>query len=51
MAKEGAPQFNYENLNQLLTQIGVRKVLYGSPAIDITDQIIQRMNNEFRNPS
>ena len=33
---------------QILQQISARKVLYLNPAIDITDDLIVRMNNAFR---
>lgn len=45
--KEGGPDFQYENAQQLSTLIQVRKVLYASDAVDITSQVIQRMNNEY----
>lgn len=45
--RESQDRFQYENIQQLLQQIGFRKVLYASDAIDITDQVVQRMNNEF----
>jgi len=31
------------------SSINIRKVLYASAELDITDNVIQRMNNEFRN--
>ncbi len=33
---------------QVLQQIRGRRVLYGSPAIDVTDNLIARMNNAYR---
>jgi len=45
--EEQEPDFNYENPQQLLTVIQMRKVLYASDQISITDQVIQRMNNEY----
>lgn len=45
--RETQSRFQYENIQQLLQQIGFRKVLYANDAIDITDQVVQRMNNEF----
>ena len=45
--REAQGKFQYENIQQLLQQIGFRKVLYANDAIDITDQVVQRMNNEF----
>ena len=47
--KEGAPDFNFQNQRQLSTMIQVRKVLWSKDKLDITQQIIQRMNNEFQN--
>lgn len=47
--KEDTPDFNYENPAQLSTQIQVRKVLWSRDAIDITDEVAQRMNNAFNN--
>lgn len=41
------PDFQYENAQQLAAQIQMRKVLYASNAVNITDQVIQRMNNEY----
>ena len=49
IAKEAPPKFQYENLQQLLAKISLRKSLYTSETIDITDQVIQRMNNEYKN--
>jgi Skp family chaperone for outer membrane proteins len=45
--KESAPIFAYENARQLFGQIMSRKMLYSSDAIDITDQVLQQMNNDF----
>ncbi|MEM1209628.1 MAG: OmpH family outer membrane protein [Planctomycetota bacterium] len=36
-----------ENIQQLLGQIGTRKVLFAADRIDLTDTVIRRMNNEF----
>jgi hypothetical protein len=33
---------------QILQQITNRKILYLKPTIDVTDDLIVRMNNEFR---
>lgn len=40
-------KLQYQNVQQLLAQLSNRKILYASSAIDLTDQVIQRMNNEF----
>lgn len=45
--EEGVPTFNAENLQQLGAQIGLRKVLYASDSIDITDEVMRRMNADF----
>lgn len=45
--KESAPEFDAENPQQLSTLIQVRKVLYAADSIDITSQVIQRMNNAY----
>jgi len=36
-----------ENFQQLLAQIGSRKVLYAGDRVDLTDTVIRRMNNEY----
>ena len=45
--KSGDPDFQYQKPEQLLSQIAVRKVLYAEDGTDITDQVVQRLNNEF----
>ena len=47
--KEASPDFSYENPQQLSTQIQVRKLLWSSDRIDITDAVAQRMNNAYNN--
>ncbi len=47
--KEGNIDFRNANPQQLAALIQVRKVLWSAPDLDITDQITQRMNNEFKN--
>ena len=47
--KEKAPDFTNANAQQISTMIQVRKLLWSSDDIDITQQITQRMNNEFEN--
>jgi Skp family chaperone for outer membrane proteins len=47
--KEGSPDFNYENPQQLSTQIQVRKLLWSSDEVDITAAVAQRMNNAYNN--
>jgi Skp family chaperone for outer membrane proteins len=33
---------------QTLQQIAARRVLYASPVIDVTDDLVERMNNKYR---
>ncbi len=33
---------------QVRQQIAARRVLYSAPVVDVTDQLIIRMNNEFK---
>ncbi len=47
--KDGEPNFRYENFQQLIALMANRKVLYAADTIDITDEVIRRMNNEFDN--
>lgn len=47
--KESTPDFNYENPQQLSTQIQVRKLLWSADEVDITDAVAQRMNNAYNN--
>lgn len=46
---EGPPEFRFENTQQLTTLIQLRKVLYFDPSLDITEQVTQKMNNDFAN--
>jgi len=41
------PEAQMTRESQLLQQLSLRKVLYASPVIDITDDVIVRMNNAF----
>jgi Skp family chaperone for outer membrane proteins len=41
------PEAQMSREAQLLQQVSLRKVLYASPVIDITDDVIVRMNNAF----
>lgn len=47
--KESSPDFNYENPQELSTQIQVRKLLWSADEVDITEAVAQRMNNTFNN--
>lgn len=47
--RESTVEPNFENPQQLQAMIQLRKVLYANPQIDLTDQVIQRMNNEYEN--
>jgi len=49
--KEQQVNFGNANPEQLSAAIQVRKVLYSADELDITDQIITRMNNDFKNRS
>ncbi|MEX0654832.1 MAG: OmpH family outer membrane protein [Phycisphaeraceae bacterium] len=45
--REPAPSFQAENPQELVAQIQMRKLLYASNEIDITDEVAQRLNNAF----
>ncbi|MFA9476718.1 OmpH family outer membrane protein [Phycisphaerales bacterium AB-hyl4] len=45
--REGEINFQAEQPQELVAQIQMRKVLYASDNIDITQQLIQRMNNAY----
>ncbi|MFW5682147.1 MAG: OmpH family outer membrane protein [Phycisphaeraceae bacterium] len=47
--KESSPDFDYENPQQLSAQITVRKLLWSSDEVDITNDVAQRMNNAYNN--
>lgn len=47
--KEKAPDFTGANAQQISTQIQVRKLLWSSDRVDLTQQVTQRMNSEFNN--
>lgn len=47
--RESDVDASFENPQQLQALIQLRKVLYASDQIDLTDQVIQRMNNEYEN--
>lgn len=47
--KEKDPAFNNMKPEALSTYIAMRKVLWVRNDLDITDQVVQRMNNEWRN--
>ncbi len=49
LQKESEPVFKDVNAQQVLQQIAMRKVLWANDSIDLTDQVIQRMNNEYEN--
>jgi len=48
---EGQPDFNFESSQQLSQMIQMRKVLWASDKLDITDQVQQRLNNQFTSGS
>lgn len=45
--REAIPRFQAENPQELVAQIQMRKVLHANESVDITDRVIQRMNNAF----
>lgn len=45
--KEPAPNFDVREPQDLLRLIQLRKVLFAADSIDITEQVVQRMNNAF----
>jgi len=45
--KASSTDLNYENSEQLSQMLQMRKVLWARDQLDVTDQVIQRMNNEF----
>ncbi len=47
--KDRTPEMRGANQQQVAALIQVRKLLYSAPDLDITDQITQKMNNEFNN--
>jgi len=49
LSREGEPSFKDANLQQVLNLIALRKVLWADESVDLTDQVIQRMNNEYEN--
>lgn len=42
------PTSNLSNQDQVRQQIAARKILYAGPRIDITNDLIARMNNQYR---
>lgn len=47
--KDNTGDIKGENQQQLAAMIQVRKVLYSAPDLDITDQVTQKLNNEWNN--
>jgi len=45
---EGSPNFNFQNMKQVSQMIQMRKVLWSKDELNISDQVIQRMNNNFQ---
>ncbi len=45
--KEPKPQFEGNNLQQIMAQLSLRKVLWAKDSIEITNAVTTRMNNEF----
>ena len=46
---EGPPDLRWENAQQLSALVQLRKVLYYDPALDITELVTQKMNNDYQN--
>lgn len=47
LARENEP-LNLENTQEMLRQIGSRKVLYGATSIDITEPVLGRLNQNYK---
>lgn len=47
--KDKTPKMEGANQQQVAALIQVRKLLYSAPDLDITDQITQKINNEYNN--
>jgi len=45
--EEPKPQFQGNNLQQIMAQLSLRKVLWAKDSIEITNTVTTRMNNEF----
>jgi Skp family chaperone for outer membrane proteins len=45
---QSSPNFNFQNMKQVSQMIQMRKVLWSRDKLNITDQVIQRMNNNFQ---
>lgn len=41
------PELKVARYDQLIQQVSLRKILYTNPAVDITEEVITRMNNSF----
>jgi Skp family chaperone for outer membrane proteins len=48
---EGEADFNFQNSKQLSTMIRMRKVLWSSDKLNISDQVRTRMNNQYTSGS
>jgi Skp family chaperone for outer membrane proteins len=47
--KEQQPDFRNADIRTLAGLIQMRKVLWSAPSLDITDQVVLMMNNEYKN--
>ncbi len=47
--KDKTPDMTGANQKQVAALIQVRKLLYSAPDLDITDQVTQKLNNEYNN--
>lgn len=49
MYKEGPIRFPADKPDQISTIIQVRKLLWSAEDLDLTEQVVQKMNNDYRN--
>lgn len=49
LLKDRMPNLRGANQQQIAALIQVRKLLYSSPSLDITDQVKQKLNNDYAN--
>ncbi len=49
LLKDRMPNLQGANQQQIVALIQVRKLLYSAPEMDITDQVKQRLNNDYAN--
>lgn len=49
LTKESTPRLTGANQQQVLQVIQQRKLLYANPSLEITQQVLQKMNNDYAN--